>query len=183
MKRILPIFLLFPLPAFAHTGLEGGQSFFSGLSHPVGGLDHLLAMVAVGLCASVIGGQALRALPLAFLGGMLAGGFAGAMGAPLPGVEPMILASIMVLGVVTALALRPGLPALVAMTAAFGLFHGHAHGAEGPEAGFALYAGGFVIATALLHVAGLGIGTLVKSTATRIAGGLTALAGLVLALS
>ncbi|MFE3835956.1 HupE/UreJ family protein [Pseudogemmobacter sonorensis] len=183
MNRImLTLMLLLPTAALAHPGHGVEYSFLAGLTHPVGGLDHLLAMVAVGLCASVLGGRALWALPLAFVGGMVAGGLAGAAALPLPTVEPMILASIVVLGALTAAALNPSLPLVAAVTAAFGLFHGHAHGTEGPTGGLALYAIGFVLATAGLHLAGIALGRGLQRNLTRVAGGLTAIAGVALAL-
>lgn len=174
--------LLVAMPAavLAHEG--HGSGFLSGLGHPVGGMDHLLAMLAVGLWAAMLGGRALWALPLAFVGAMLAGGMLGLAGLPLPGVEPMILASVVLLGVAAALALRlpPGWAALA--VAAFGLFHGHAHGAEGPETGLALYAAGFALATMGLHLVGLAIGLalnrLAGSGTLRLLGVGTALGGL-----
>lgn len=177
-RMLLSLLLLLPTAALAHPGHGDQSSFLSGLSHPVGGLDHLLAMVAVGLCASVLGGRALWALPLAFVGGMVAGGVMGAAGVPLPGVEPVILASIIVLGTLTAAALNPSPLVIAAVTAGFGLFHGHAHGAEGPDGGLALYALGFALATMALHIAGIALGQGLRRTLTRVAGGLTALAGL-----
>lgn len=154
-----------PGAVLAHEG--HGAGFLSGLAHPVGGADHLLAMVAVGLWAAVLGGRALWALPVAFVAAMLVGGALGFAGMALPGVEPMILASVVVLGVAGALALR--LPAWAAAlgVAVFGLFHGHAHGAEGPETGLALYALGFAVATMGLHLAGLAAGLGLQALAAR----------------
>lgn len=179
-RMLLTLLLLLPTAALAHPGHGDESSFLSGLSHPVGGLDHLLAMVAVGLCATVLGPRALWALPLAFVGGMVLGGVLGAGGAPLPGVEPVILASIIVLGAMTAAALNPSLALVAGVTALFGLFHGHAHGAEGPEGGLALYALGFALSTMALHLAGIALGQGLRRDLTRLAGGLTALAGVAL---
>lgn len=180
------LILAVPALAMAHPGHEAGDAFASGLGHPVGGLDHVLAMVGVGLWAATTGGRALWAMPLAFVLAMLGGGVAGALGVPFPAVEPMILASIVLLGVAVALALRPPLPLALGGIALFGLAHGHAHGAEGPVSGMALYALGFVLATAALHgaglLAGLGLARL-NSRAARAMGGGTALAGLALAFS
>lgn len=189
MKRILlsASLLLLPGAALAHSGHIGGNALAAGIGHPLGGADHVLAMVAVGLWAALLGGRALPALPLAFVVAMLAGGAAGAAGMPLPGVEPMILASIVALGAAAALALRPALPHAVAAVALFGLFHGHAHGAEGPEAGLALYAAGFALATMALHLAGVGLGIglvrLSRAALVRGLGGATAVAGLALAIA
>jgi len=158
MKR-LPLLtaLMLPTAALAHTGHEAG-SLASGMMHPVGGLDHVLAMVAVGLWAAQTGGRALWAAPLAFVGAMLAGGAMGMGGIGFPAVEPMILASIVVLGAVVALAARVPLVPALAVIALFGVAHGHAHGAEGPATGMAAYAAGFALATAVLHGAGLALG-------------------------
>lgn len=144
------------LPAAAHTlGAEGG-GFAAGLSHPVGGLDHLLAMVAVGLWAAQTGGRAVWTVPAAFMAAMVAGGGIGLLGLGLPGVELGILASLLALGGLVALKVRPPVGVGSAVVAAFALFHGHAHGAEMPEAAAPeLYAAGFLVATGILHLAGI----------------------------
>ncbi|NHB78432.1 HupE/UreJ family protein [Rhodobacter calidifons] len=183
MKRLftaLPIAL--PAPALAH-GLEETGTLLSGALHPVGGADHVLAMLAVGLLAAQMTGRAVWALPATFVAAMLAGGLLGARGLPFPAVEPMILASIMILGVLVALATRLPLPALVAMTAAFGAAHGWAHGAEGPETGLAAYAAGFAAATAALHLAGIALGRALPALMLRGLGAGTAVAGLALAMA
>lgn len=144
-------------PALAHPGHEG-FGFLAGVAHPLGGWDHLAAMVAVGLVAALLGGAARWALPGAFLGGMLAGGLLGMGGTELPLVEPGILASVAVLGLLLAAWAAPPLAPMLPLVAAFGLLHGHAHGAEmqgGDGLGYAL---GFLLATALLHGAGLLLG-------------------------
>lgn len=181
MKRYLP-FLLIPSAAFAHPSHEVGQSAFAaGLGHPLGGIDHVLAMLAVGLWAATAADRrGLWALPVAFVTAMIIGGFLGAHGVHLPAVEPAILASSIVLGLAVALALRPSLSVALPVVAAFGVMHGHAHGVEGPVAGLASYAAGFVLATGGLHLAGIGLGRL---GATRILGAATALAGAVLAVT
>lgn len=180
--------LALPGAALAHVGAAAGpgpgQALLSGLAHPIGGADHLLAMVAVGLWAALIGGRALWALPLAFVGAMFAGGLAGAAGLILPGVEPMILASVVVLGAAVGLALRPGPLHAAAAVALFGLVHGQAHGVEAPATGMAGYAAGFALATMALHVAGIGLGRALMRAAgpvlPRGAGAATALAGMAL---
>jgi urease accessory protein len=176
---------LLPQAALAHAGDHGAAPFLAGALHPLGGADHVLAMVAVGLLAAVSGGRALWALPAGFAGAMLVGGLLGATGVGLHGVEPMILASVVLTGVLAALALRLPLAAMVAVVAGFGLFHGHAHGAEGPAAGLALYAAGFGLTTLALHLAGLATGLALEAAARRgairVLGAGTAVAGLVLA--
>ncbi len=176
----LPITLiafLIPAAALAHTGQGHGSGFASGLSHPLIGLDHLLAMIAVGLWAALSGGRALIAYPVAFVAAMLAGGLIGVGGVGLPVVEPAILASVMVLGALVALATRAPMAASLAGLMLFGLAHGYAHGIEGP--GGAFYALGFVIATAALHGLGIALARLGMPT-TRALGGAVAVAGVAL---
>ncbi len=151
---------LIAAPAFAHTGtgfhLHG---FADGMVHPFTGVDHLLAMVAVGLWAAYCGGKALWALPVAFVGAMIFGGALGQAGFVLPALETLIAATVLTLGAV--LALRLSIPVTLGATicAAFALVHGMAHGAEMPNNASALaYGLGFVIATALLHGAGISAG-------------------------
>jgi urease accessory protein len=172
--------------AQAHTGAEHVLSFASGFVHPWTGLDHMLAMVAVGLWAGLNGGRALWAWPAAFIGVMLGGGLLGIAGVPLPFVESGILASVVALGLLVLSAVRLPVAAGAVLVAVFALLHGHAHGAELPTgAAAATYAAGFVVATALLHALGLGIATIAKSDAGRMAvrgaGALVAVAGVALA--
>jgi urease accessory protein len=142
--------------AFAHTGHDGGSGFMHGFLHPVGGLDHVLAMVLVGLIAAAMGARALWALPAAFVAMMAAGGLAGMAGLPLPGLEAGIALSVIVLGAMLAIARFPTVAVAVALTGAFAVFHGFAHGAEMPaNASGASYAAGFILATALLHATGI----------------------------
>ncbi|MFC3628672.1 HupE/UreJ family protein [Paracoccus angustae] len=185
MKRfsILAAAVLLPQAALAHVGHPGRGQFADGLAHPAGGADHLLAMVALGLLAAQIGGRAMWALPLAFVGSMVAGGLAGVGGLPFPGVEPMILASVIVLGALVATAARPPLALLAPGAAVFGFAHGWAHGAEGPSQGLAAYAAGFALATLALHLAGMAAGKALNHGALlRGLGGGTAVAGLALAM-
>jgi urease accessory protein len=181
MKRILTALLTaLPAPSFAH-GLHDSGTVLAGALHPLGGADHVLAMLAVGLLAAQLAGRALWLLPLTFVAAMLAGGMAGAAGLPFPAVEPMILASIIILGVLVALAVRLPVPVLVAMVAVFGTAHGWAHGAEGPASGLGLYAVGFAGATMLLHLSGIALGRLLPVIALRGLGAGAAVAGLALA--
>lgn len=158
--------LLAAAPAGAHPGHTGGVA--SGLLHPVTGPDHLLAMVAVGIVAATAADRrAVWAAPAAFLGGMLLGGLAGIAGLPLPGAELLIVASVIVLGLVVAGALQGRGNLLVGGLVLAGLAHGHAHGAEAPAAAHpAAYVAGFLAATASLHLAGVGIGSVIRDRRT-----------------
>lgn len=182
MKRLSLAAILLPSAALAHPGhVHDEAQFMHGLAHPVGGADHLLAMVALGLLAAQLGGRAVWALPVTFVGAMLAGGAMGAGGMGLPVVEPMILASVVILGVLVAMAARLPMAALVPMVALFGAAHGWAHGAEGPATGLPLYAAGFALATMALHLGGIAFGRLLsRGLELRVLGGGTALAGLAL---
>ncbi|MGQ0566912.1 MAG: HupE/UreJ family protein [Gemmobacter sp.] len=169
------------LPALAHTG-EGIGGLASGFLHPVSGLDHIVAMVAVGLWGAILGAPALWLLPLAFPVAMALAGALGVMAVPLPFVEQGIALSGIVLGGMVLFAQRPPLALALAVVAVFAVFHGHAHGAELPEAANPVaYAVGFVVTTGLLHLAGIAIGTLAKwpagLVAVRATGGVIALAG------
>ena len=191
-KRLLAALALVAIstaPAFAHLDPGEHGSFMAGFTHPLFGLDHILAMVAVGLWAASVGGRALWAVPVAFVATMAIGFAASILGMPLPFVEPVILASVIFIGIMVALALPLPTAGVAAVVAFFALFHGHAHGGEMGEAGAFAYAAGFLVATAVLHAVGvaLGIGAamvLARSRGavlTRIAGALTALGGLWLA--
>lgn len=143
-----------PALAFAHPG-HGEHGLVAGLAHPLTGLDHLLAMFAVGLWAAQQQGAARLALPCTFVGTMLVGGLLGFEGLQLPFMETGIAASVLALGLCVALAVRPPLPLAMAATALFALAHGVAHGLELPDLSSPwLYALGFVAATAALHAAG-----------------------------
>jgi urease accessory protein len=185
---LLAALLFAPLAAHAHAGAGPAHGLADGFSHPLHGLDHLLAMIAVGLWAAQLGGRAIWAVPASFVGVMMLGGALGLSGATLPFVEGAILASVFLLGLLIVFSARPPLWAGAALVGAFALFHGHAHGAEMPEnAVGALYAAGFVAATALLHLAGIGLGlALAKwryAPAIRIAGAAVILGGALIALS
>lgn len=168
-------------PALAHTGVGAVHGFQAGLLHPLLGADHVLAMVAVGLWAGLVGGRARLAYPLAFVAMMVVAGLWGMSGAALPGVEIGIAVSVIVLGLAIALKATPPLAAGTAACAIFAIFHGHAHGAELPDgAGAFSYAAGFVLATVALHGAGLAVAGALSQRApllARVAGGGLALAG------
>lgn len=168
-------------PVLAHTGYGIG-GLASGLLHPIAGLDHVVAMVAVGLWGGILGGKAIWQLPVIFPVLMAFAGALGALGAPLPGIETGIAASGIVLGLMVMLTVRPPLPVAVAIVSLFAMFHGHAHGTELPEAANPLtYALGFVVATGMLHLIGIAFGMLMKwpsgKLAVRAAGGVIAMAG------
>ncbi|PWC58025.1 urease accessory protein [Azospirillum sp. TSH7] len=148
--------LVLPAVADAHTVGVHDAGFTHGFLHPVGGWDHLLAMVAVGLWAAQRGGAALWALPAAFVTAMIGGGLLGMAGIALPAVELGIAGSVIALGALIAAQSRLSLHLSMAVVAMFAVFHGHAHGAEMPEAAQPLLYGlGFALATALLHGAGV----------------------------
>lgn len=156
-------FVLAPAAALAHPGHDGAGGLVDGFVHPVTGIDHVLAMIAVGVLAALYGGRALWLVPMSFLAAMAAAGAIGMAGIPLQIVEAGIGLSIVVLGLMIAFQIKP--PTLVAMVVVgfFALFHGYAHGSEMPNgiAGLS-FAAGFLIATALLLSAGAGLGLLLQ---------------------
>jgi urease accessory protein len=168
-------------PALAHVGGHSA-GLAGGLAHPFSGLDHVLAMVAVGLWASQLGRRALWLLPVVFPAVMAAGAVMGASGLALPWVEVGIAASVLALGVAVASGLQVSLLASVALVALFALFHGHAHGSEWSATGSALaYGAGFVAATLVLHATGIALGLMARRPlALRAAGGAVAALGLLL---
>lgn len=178
--------LLAATPALAHTGIGTTHGFAAGFGHPLGGADHALAMLAVGWLAARLGGRALLLVPAAFLGAMALGGGLALAGLAMPAVEIAIGLSVVAFGIL--LAWPRDLPAagLALVVGAFALFHGHAHGTEMPaDAAGLAYGAGFLLATAGLHLAGIGLGMaagrlLRGRTATRLAGAATALAGMAL---
>lgn len=187
MKR-LPIALVLSVaaasPAFAHLNPAEHGSFAAGLSHPLFGADHILAMLGVGLWAFLVGGRAIWAIPAAFVGTMMLGFGAALAGIGLPFVEPTIAASVVVLGLLALVALQVPVAVGMAVVGFFALFHGYAHAGELGAAASLPFMVGFAAATALLHAAGIGVGLAGNALsrrgriAARIAGGLTALAGL-----
>lgn len=164
---------------------EGGAAagLLAGLTHPLTGLDHVLAMLAVGLWGAQLGAPAVWSLPIAFPLLMSVGAALGVLGVALPGVELGIALSALVLGVLVAGEVRPRLALAMTIVAGFALFHGHAHGTELPEgASGALYSVGFVVSTGALHGAGIALGLLRArpggARLVRALGGLVALGGL-----
>lgn len=177
---------LMPTLAFAHTGIGDAHGFTHGFMHPVSGLDHVLAMVTVGILAAQMGGRTLWLVPSTFVAVMAIGGALGFAGIDVPFVELGIALSVVGLGAAVALGVTPPLGIIVGLVALFAIFHGHAHGAEMPETASGLaYGGGFMLGTALLHVAGIGIGMGIERLAAargplfvRGAGAAVAVAGL-----
>jgi urease accessory protein len=183
--RVLVALLLATASSAASAHAESGQAtgLLTGLLHPVSGLDHVLAMVAVGLWGAQLGAPAIWLLPVTFPMVMALGGVLGLLGMPLPGVELGIAASAILLGAVVMTERRPPLFAAVVLVGFFAVFHGHAHGTELPpgQSGL-LYSLGFVVATGCLHAIGIAIGSVHRwpagRVALRIAGGGVGLAGL-----
>jgi urease accessory protein len=168
---LLVLFLaLYPLTAFAHQ--RGGEAigFVSGFEHPISGLDHILAMVAVGMWGAQLGAPAIWVLPVVFPMVMAFGGMIGLMGIHLPGIELCIALSAVALGIAVLSEARPKLWIAAIIVGFFAIAHGHAHGSELPVgADSVLYSIGFVIATGLLHASGIGIGLVHKWPAGRVA--------------
>ena len=174
-----------PAAAYAHPAIGEAAGFSHGFAHPISGLDHVLAMVMVGVFAFQLGGRATWLVPTTFVLVMALGGVLGATGVNIPLVETGIALSVVVLGAIVALNVKAPLAATLGIIGLFAIFHGHAHGAEMPEnAAGAAYAAGFMIATALLHAAGLTLGYLIGRAGerqglfvTRTAGGIAAISG------
>jgi len=179
---------LLPSFAYAHVGVGEASGFMHGLTHPVSGLDHICAMVAVGLWAAQMGGRSVWAVPLTFVGVMVFGGALGMIGVSLPFAETGIVLSVLILGVLIAASIRLPLWLGSGMVGLFAICHGHAHGAEMPESTSAMtYASGFILSTAALHVlgimSGLGMQRLAHKKVVRLAGASIALCGVYLAVS
>ena len=180
--------ILTPAVAFAHTGVGATSGFVHGFGHPISGLDHILAMLMVGVFAWQLGGRALWLVPTTFVAVMGVAGALGIAGIGIPFVEIGIALSVAVLGAIVAFNVKAPVAAAMGLVGLFALFHGHAHGAEIPEdAGGVTYAAGFMIATVLLHLAGIGSGFLIGGTGdrygsflVRVAGGFATVAGMVL---
>lgn len=161
--------------AQAHTGGGDQGGFVSGFTHPLFGWDHVVAMVAVGLWGAFLRAPAIWLLPIIFPVVMAFGGALGVAGVPLPAVETGIALSGVILGLLVAFAVRAPLWVAAVIVGSFAIFHGHAHGTELPEAVSPYsYALGFVVATGLLHLAGIAFGQLTNrpwgSYAVRAAG-------------
>jgi urease accessory protein len=177
------LLLLLPSVALAHSaGVDAGAGFWTGFMHPIRGLDHVLAMFAIGLWGSQLGMPGIWVLPVAFPLVMAFGGALGIAGVPLPGAEIGIALSVIALGTVIALNLRPPLQVALGLAAFFAIFHGHAHGAELPRQASAIaFSAGFVLATGFIHLSGIAVGTVIHlprgPLVVRVGGCAIALAG------
>lgn len=180
LRALFGVLGLLSTPALAHPGHQHISGFMAGLLHPVTGLDHLAAMLMVGLWAGTVFGKQLIVPPLAFVAFMLAGFAYGAMGGVLPLTEMLILASVIVLGAMVLFEVKPPLVIASALIALFALAHGHAHGAEMPAGANAVsFGAGFALMTAALHAAGVGLAMLANRPATRAIGGGVATLGII----
>ncbi|MBY5813951.1 HupE/UreJ family protein [Rhizobium leguminosarum] len=173
-----------PAVASAHPAIGEAAGFSHGFAHPISGLDHILAMVMVGVFAFQLGGRATWLVPTSFVLVMALGGALGIAGINVPFVETGIALSVVVLGAIVALHVKAPLAAALGIIGLFAVFHGHAHGAEMPENAAAAGYAGFMVASALLHVAGLALGYLIGRAGerqglfvTRTAGGIATIAG------
>lgn len=188
ISKLAILWLFLPSIAFAHTGVGQTTGFMHGFSHPFGGADHLLAMVAAGLWGSQIGGKTIWIVPCTFVSVMMIGGFLGFSGVPLPYIEEGMVASVLMLGILIAGAFKLPLRYSTSIVGFFAIIHGHAHGAEMPgTVGGVPYTAGFALATAMLHLVGMGLGIPLQKTnlqmINRFAGGAIALSGIYLAIS
>lgn len=174
--------LLMAGPALAHTGTGLPGGFRSGFLHPLSGFDHMLAMISVGLWGAFLGRPLIIALPVIFPTVMAVGGALGMANVPLPPVQVGIAMSVLVMGAVIAIAFRAPVWLACLIVGVFAIFHGYAHGQELPSAADPIgYSVGFVLATGLLHVSGIGVGLLNNwrggVVVTRGLGALVALCG------
>jgi urease accessory protein len=181
---VMAMLVASPSIASAHVGVSDTSGFAHGFWHPIGGVDHVLTMVMVGLLAAQLGGRALCLVPITFVSIMAIGAAIGVAGIPAPLIELGIGLSIVALGTAVALGFGITIASAMALVGFFAFFHGYAHGAEMPEtvAGLA-YSAGFVIATALLHASGLAFGLIASKAGrrgervVRVAGAIAAVAG------
>ncbi len=179
---LVALLLVTAEPLFAHEQSGQARSFLTGFLHPLSGLDHVVAMIAVGLWGAQLGAPAIWVLPVTFPMVMALGGFFGLVGLPLPGVEPGIALSALTLGCMVATEARPKLAVAAAIVGVFAIFHGHAHGTELPAGQSGLtYSIGFVVATGCLHATGIALGLVHQwrwgRGAMRVAGTAVACAG------
>jgi urease accessory protein len=177
------VVMLWAQVVLAHPVKGQAISFLTGFRHPISGLDHVVAMIAVGLWGAQLGAPAIWLLPVAFPIMMAMGGMLGLMGLPLPGTEIGIAASAVMLGAVVLLELRPPLAFAAVLVSFFAIFHGYAHGSELPPGQNALlFSIGFVMATGCLHAVGISIGLIHRwawgQRALRVAGAGVAAAGI-----
>jgi urease accessory protein len=188
ISRMMVPLCLFPSIALSHTGVGQTSGYVHGFCHPMGGADHLLAMFAVGLWAAQIGGRATWLVPSTFVAVMVLGGVLGFWGVPIPFIEHGILVSVLLLGVLIVAACRLPTVYSALIVGLLAVFHGYAHGAEMPAATEAAsYTAGFAMATATLHLSGVGVGMILQNVnlqaVNRLAGGAIALGGIYLAIA
>lgn len=184
IRRVVMMAAAMPSAVWAHAGTGTASGLWVGISHPFSGLDHLLAMVAVGIWAAQSGGRSVWVIPATFVSLMLGGGAAALAGWPLPCVEQGISVSLLVLGLLIASACRMNVWVSTIIVGFFAVFHGHTHGAEIPLASGALiYSAGFALASALLHGLGIGGALLIRQQLSRLAGIAIALSGVYYAMA
>ncbi len=180
LRLALLIFVLAIAPASAHPGHVSGDAV-AGFLHPFSGIDHVAAMLAVGAWSALIGGWRVWAWPLAFVTAMMAGGAIGHAGMTFPAVEQTIAASLVVFGILLAMAIQAPTGVGVVVIAVFAVFHGIAHGNEAAGANLTAFMTGFVVATGLLHLIGIvtarGLIAGLNATPVRMVGVATAVAG------
>lgn len=185
LSLLLTILACIPT-AGAHTMGAEGAGFVTGLAHPFTGLDHLLAMIAVGIWAAQMGGSAVWRLPLSFIAMMAVAAAISASGFSFPALEPLIAASVVLLGLMVVFAIRLPVNLSILLVGLLAVFHGYAHGLEIPQASSAiLYGSGFVLATALLHLTGIGLGRIAyrRHLLSRLSGSIISLSGLYLVIA
>jgi urease accessory protein len=184
---VLVLLLSLPFAVSAHTGAHDTYGLFSGFAHPFSGLDHLLAMLAVGIWTIQMRHKSMWLLPAAFVSVMLLGAVLGLSGLGLPYVETGIALSVLVFGLLIASAIRLPTAFGVCLVAVFALFHGYAHGTEMPAGVASGFMAGFALATALLHISGMASAILLRKfnadLAVRVAGGAMALSGMYMVLA
>ena len=188
LRALLGVLVAIPTTVLAHPGFDHAHDLLHGLAHPFTGLDHVLAMVAVGFVAARLGGRALWAVPVSFVATMAVAGAIGMRGIVLPGLETGIALSVVVLGTLVALRVRLPVSVAAATVAVFAVFHGYSHGLElgGARSGIA-FGLGFTAATAMLHLTGIGVGVMTERIGVsfsqrfaRAGGSVMVLAGVVL---
>lgn len=174
-----------PLTALAHveSGVIGDGGFVSGMLHPVTGLDHVVAMVAVGLWGAILGQPAIWMLPVAFPLVMAIGSILGIIGIPVPAIDIGVALSGIMLGAMVAAALRPPLTVAYILVSIFAIYHGYPHGVALPDFGMPLlYISGFVISTGMLHLSGIALGLLFRwrrgQLVVRASGGMITMVGI-----
>lgn len=178
------ILALSATPALAHTDAGSVVGMVAGLAHPLGGADHVLAMVAVGILAAQLGKKSRWSVPAAFVGMMIVGGLLGGSGFNVPFIEQGIVGSVIILGAVIAVGRRLSIPMAMSLAGFLAVFHGHAHGAEMPmEASGLAYGAGFVMATIVLHAVGIGLGIGLRKIADTFSAPAIRMSGLGIALA